>query len=70
MSLIQEKIEEIWGNIACHASIRAGRVLNIEEMNGLLREIEKTPLSSQCNHGRPTFIKLELKDIRKIFERL
>jgi DNA mismatch repair protein MutL len=70
MSLIQEKIEEVWGNIACHSSIRAGRVLNTEQMNGLLREIEKTPLSSQCNHGRPTFIRLELKDIRKIFERL
>ena len=70
ISLVNEKIEEIWGNIACHSSIRAGRVLNIEEMNQLLREIEKTPLSEQCNHGRPTFVKLELKDIRKIFERL
>ena len=70
MNLIQEKIDEVWGNIACRSSIRAGRVLNIEEMNTLLREMEKTPLSGQCNHGRPTFIKLQLKDIRKIFERL
>ncbi|WPX96877.1 DNA mismatch repair endonuclease MutL [Candidatus Bandiella euplotis] len=70
MDLIQDKIDEVWGNIACHSSIRAGRVLNLEEMNGLLREIEQTPLSSQCNHGRPTFIRLDLKDIRKIFERL
>jgi DNA mismatch repair protein MutL len=70
INLIHEKIEEIWGNVACHSSIRAGRVLNIDEMNQLLREIEKTPLSEQCNHGRPTFVKLELKDIRKIFERL
>ncbi len=70
MNLIQEKIDEVWGNIACRSSIRAGRVLNIEEMNTLLREMEKTPLSGQCNYGRPTFIKLQLKDIRKIFERL
>ena len=67
---VSERLEGIWGDIACHSSIRAGRILNIEEMNQLLREIEKTPLSEQCNHGRPTFVKLELKDIRKIFERL
>jgi DNA mismatch repair protein MutL len=70
IGLIYEKIEEIWGNIACHSSIRAGRVLNLEEMNALLRQIEQTSFSEQCNHGRPTFIKLEMKDIRKIFERL
>lgn len=70
IELIYEKIEEIWGNIACHSSIRAGRVLNLEEMNALLRKIEQTSFSEQCNHGRPTFIKLEMKDIRKIFERL
>jgi DNA mismatch repair protein MutL len=70
IELIHEKIEEIWGNIACHSSIRAGRVLNLEEMNALLRQIEQTSFSEQCNHGRPTFIKLEMKDIRKIFERL
>ena len=70
MNLIQEKIDEVWGNIACRSSIRAGRTLNIEEMNALLREMEQTPLSGQCNHGRPTFIKLQLKDIKKIFERL
>ena len=69
MNLIQERIDEIWGNIACRSSIRAGRILNIEEMNALLREMEKTPLSGQCNHGRPTFVKLQLKDIKKIFER-
>ena len=69
MDIIQQKIDEIWGNIACRSSIKAGRVLNIQEMNALLREMEKTPLSAQCNHGRPTFIKLKLKDIRKIFER-
>ena len=69
MDIIQQKIDEIWGNIACHSSIKAGRVLNIQEMNALLREMEKTPLSGQCNHGRPTFIKLKLNDIKKIFER-
>ena len=70
IELINEKIDEIWGNIACHSSIRAGRILNLEEMNALLRQIEQTSFSEQCNHGRPTFIKLEMKDIRKIFERL
>jgi DNA mismatch repair protein MutL len=70
IELINEKIDEIWGNIACHSSIRAGRTLNLEEMNALLRQIEQTSFSEQCNHGRPTFIKLEMKDIRKIFERL
>lgn len=70
IDLIHEKIENIWGNIACHSSIRAGRSLNLEEMNMLLREIEQTAFSGQCNHGRPTFIQLEMKDIRKIFERL
>ncbi len=70
IGLIQEKIDEIWGNIACYSSIRAGRVLNLEEMDSILRQIEQTPFSEQCNHGRPTFVKLNLKDIRKIFERL
>ena len=70
MDIIQQKIDEVWGNIACYSSIKAGKMLNIEEMNALLREMEKTPFSGQCNHGRPTFIKLQLNDIRKIFERL
>ena len=62
-------IERILSGIACHNSVRAGRVLNIQEMNSLLREMESTPNSSQCNHGRPTFIKLNLKDIQSLFGR-
>ena len=55
--------------MACHSSIRAGRTLLNSEMNALLREMENTPNSSQCNHGRPTFIKLDIKDIEKLFGR-
>ena len=53
--------------MACHSSIRSGRLLLTSEMNALLREMEVTPNSSQCNHGRPTFIKLSVKDIEKLF---
>ena len=63
------KIDIILGNIACHRSIRSGRNLNISEMNQLLREMEKTPNSGQCNHGRPTSINLSIKDIEKLFNR-
>ena len=63
------KIDLILGNIACHRSIRSGRNLNETEMNQLLREMEKTPNSGQCNHGRPTSISLSLKDIEKLFNR-
>jgi len=63
------KIDLILGNIACHRSVRSGRVLNENEMNQLLREMENTPNSGQCNHGRPTFISLSLKDIEKLFNR-
>ena len=63
------KIDLILGNIACHRSVRSGRVLNENEMNQLLREMENTPNSAQCNHGRPTFISLSLKDIEKLFNR-
>ncbi len=67
--IIQDKKDFILGNIACHSSIRAGRKMNIEEMNALLREIERTPFSGQCNHGRPTHTKLSINDLEKIFER-
>ena len=63
------KIDLILGNIACHRSIRSGRILNEAEMNQLLREMEKTPNSGQCNHGRPTSISLSLRDIEKLFNR-
>lgn len=66
---LKEKKEHILETYACHTSVRSGRKLNLDEMNALLREMEATPSSGQCNHGRPTYIKLELKDIEKLFGR-
>ncbi len=66
---LRDKIEDICGTIACHGSVRAGRRLNIDEMNALLRQMEATPYSGQCNHGRPTYVELKLKDIEKLFGR-
>ncbi len=66
---IEDKINRILSSIACHGSIRAGREMNIEEMNALLRQMEKTPYSGQCNHGRPTYIEIKLSDIEKLFKR-
>ena len=63
------KVDLILGNIACHRSVRSGRILDENEMNQLLREMERTPNSGQCNHGRPTSIRLSLKDIEKLFNR-
>ena len=68
-SSYQAKIDLILGTVACHRSVRSGRVLNQDEMNALLREMENTPNSGQCNHGRPTSISLSLKDIEKLFNR-
>lgn len=68
ISLIQ-LIEHVTETYACHYSIRAGRKLSSEEMNELLRQMEKTPFSGQCNHGRPTYIELKLKDIERLFGR-
>ena len=65
-----EKVNLILGNICCHKSIRSGRILNLDEMNALLREMEVTPNSGQCNHGRPTSITLSVKQIEKLFERI
>ena len=66
---LEDKIHHICATIACHGSVRAGRCLNLEEMNRLLRDMEKTEHSGQCNHGRPTYIKIKLEDIEKLFER-
>lgn len=67
--LLEEKINEVLGTMACHGSVRSGRRLNTDEMNALLRQMEETPNSGHCNHGRPTYIKLDLKDIEKLFGR-
>ena len=66
---LSDKIHHICATIACHGSVRAGRSLSIEEMNHLLRDMEKTEHSGQCNHGRPTYVKIKLSDIEKLFER-
>ena len=62
-------IEKVASTMACHGSVRAGRRMRQEEMNALLRQMENTPGSSTCNHGRPTFIELQLTDIEKLFGR-
>jgi DNA mismatch repair protein MutL len=66
---LQEKLDHVSATIACHGSVRAGRVLSVAEMNALLREMEITPRSGQCNHGRPTWVKLGHAEIEKLFGR-
>jgi len=66
---VQAKIEAILSRVACHGSIRSGRRMRGEEMNALLREMEATPHSGQCNHGRPTYVELKLADIERLFGR-
>jgi DNA mismatch repair protein MutL len=66
---LAEKLETVCGTMACHGSVRAGRRLNAAEMNALLRQMEATPHSGQCNHGRPTYVELKLADIERLFGR-
>jgi DNA mismatch repair protein MutL len=68
-NLVQAKVEAILSRVACHGSIRSGRWMRAEEMNALLREMEATPHSGQCNHGRPTYVELKLADIERLFGR-
>jgi DNA mismatch repair protein MutL len=66
---LKERFEHVCGTMACHGSVRAGRRLNGDEMNALLRQMEATPHSGQCNHGRPTYVELKLADIERLFGR-
>ncbi len=66
---LRDKLDHVAATMACHGSIRAGRILSVTEMNALLREMEVTPHSGQCNHGRPTWVKLAHADIEKLFGR-
>jgi DNA mismatch repair protein MutL len=66
---LKEKLEEVCSSMACHGSVRAGRRMATAEMNALLREMEATPYSGQCNHGRPTYVELKLNDVERLFGR-
>jgi DNA mismatch repair protein MutL len=67
--LLLARLDHVLSTMACHGSVRAGRRLSPEEMNALLRDMERTPFTGQCNHGRPTYVELKLADIEKLFSR-
>ena len=67
--IVSDRINAVLSRVACHGSVRSGRRMKSEEMNALLRDMEATPHSGQCNHGRPTYVKLKLNDIEKMFGR-
>ena len=69
LSSLKERLDHVSATLACHMSVRSGRRLTAEEMNALLREMEATPHSGQCNHGRPTYVELKLADIERLFGR-
>ena len=66
---LEARLDAVLSRMSCHGSVRAGRRMRAEEMNALLREMEATPLSGQCNHGRPTYVELKLADIERLFGR-
>jgi DNA mismatch repair protein MutL len=66
---LERRLMHVASTLACHGSVRAGRRLKPEEMNALLRAVEETPNSGQCNHGRPTYVTLALTDIERLFGR-
>ena len=68
-SRVQDRIEAVLSRVACHGSVRTGRRMQADEMNALLRQMEATPHSGQCNHGRPTYVELKLSDIERLFGR-
>jgi DNA mismatch repair protein MutL len=69
ISALSDRLEAVIARMACHGSVRSGRILRIDEMNALLREMEHTPHSGQCIHGRPTYVELKKADLERMFGR-